>query len=58
MREVNKIASSLFDKIRSRVDTVSLGDENAKDTKILNKPDSLILFLSKMVLTLGMLLLA
>lgn len=33
MREVNKIASSLFDKIRSRVDTVSLGDENAKDTQ-------------------------
>ena len=33
MREINKIASSLFDKIRSRVDTVSLGDENAKDTQ-------------------------
>lgn len=33
MREVDKIATSLFDKIRSRVDTVSLGDENAKDTQ-------------------------
>ena len=33
MREVDKIASSFFDKIRSRVDQVSLGDENAKDTQ-------------------------
>jgi len=33
MREVDKIANSLFDKIRSRVDQVSLGDENAKDTQ-------------------------
>jgi hypothetical protein len=32
MREVNKIAESLFEKIRDRYDDVSLGDENAKAT--------------------------
>jgi len=32
MREVNKIAESLFEKIRDRFEDVSLGDENAKAT--------------------------
>ena len=32
MREVNKIAESLFEKIRDRYEDVSLGDENAKAT--------------------------
>lgn len=32
MREVNKIAEALFEKIRSRFEDVSLGDENAKNT--------------------------
>ena len=33
MREVNKIAESLFEKIRDRFEDVSLGDENAKATQ-------------------------
>jgi hypothetical protein len=32
MREVNKIAEGLFEKIRDRFEDVSLGDENAKAT--------------------------
>lgn len=32
MRELEKIATELFDKLRSRFETVSLGDENAKHT--------------------------
>jgi hypothetical protein len=32
MREVSKIAEALFEKIRSRFEDVSLGDENAKNT--------------------------
>jgi len=32
MREINKIAESLFEKIRDRFEDVSLGDENAKAT--------------------------
>jgi hypothetical protein len=30
MRELDKISAALFDKIRSRFDTVSIGDETAK----------------------------
>ena len=37
MREINKIAESLFEKIRDRFDDVSLGDENAKAT---SKPEN------------------
>lgn len=33
MRELNKIAESLFEKIRDRFDDVSLGDSNAKATQ-------------------------
>ncbi len=33
MREVNKIAESLFEKVRDRFEDVSLGDENAKATQ-------------------------
>ena len=33
MREINKIAESLFEKIRDRFEDVSLGDENAKATQ-------------------------
>lgn len=33
MREINKIAESLFEKIRDRYEDVSLGDENAKATQ-------------------------
>ena len=33
MREVNKIAEGLFEKIRDRFEDVSLGDENAKATQ-------------------------
>lgn len=33
MRELEKIAQNLFDKIRSRFDTVNIGDENAKSTQ-------------------------
>ena len=33
MREIDKIADSLFEKIRSRFDVVNLGDENAKETQ-------------------------
>jgi hypothetical protein len=33
MREINKIAEGLFEKIRDRFDDVSLGDENAKATQ-------------------------
>jgi hypothetical protein len=33
MREIENIAADLFDKIRSRFDTVRLGDENAKSTQ-------------------------
>lgn len=33
MRELEKIAQTLFDKIRSRFDTVNIGDENAKSTQ-------------------------
>lgn len=33
MRELDKIASNLFEKIRSRFDHVSVGDENAKSTQ-------------------------
>lgn len=33
MREINKIAEALFEKIRDRFDDVSLGDENAKATQ-------------------------
>jgi hypothetical protein len=32
MREINKIAEALFEKIRDRFEDVSLGDENAKAT--------------------------
>ena len=32
MREIENIASALFDKIRTRFDNVSLGDENSKAT--------------------------
>ena len=32
MREINKIAEGLFEKIRDRFEEVSLGDENAKAT--------------------------
>jgi hypothetical protein len=32
MREIEKIAEALFDKIRSRFDDVSIGDEKAKST--------------------------
>lgn len=32
MRELNKIAQELFDKLRSRFEKISLGDENAKHT--------------------------
>jgi len=32
MREIENIASSLFDKIRTRFDNVNLGDESAKST--------------------------
>jgi hypothetical protein len=37
MREINKIADGLFEKIRDRFEDVSLGDENAKAT---NDPES------------------
>jgi hypothetical protein len=37
MREINKIADALFEKIRDRFEDVSLGDENAKAT---NDPES------------------
>jgi hypothetical protein len=37
MREINKIADALFEKIRDRFEDVSLGDENAKAT---NAPES------------------
>ena len=33
MREIDKIADNLFEKIRSRFDSVNLGDENAKSTQ-------------------------
>ena len=33
MREINKISEALFEKIRSRFDNVSLGDENAKSVQ-------------------------
>ena len=33
MREIEKIAESLFEKIRSRFEGVSIGDENAKQTQ-------------------------
>ena len=33
MREIDKIAENLFDKIRSRFSNVNLGDENAKATQ-------------------------
>ena len=33
MRELNKIAETLFEKIRSRFENVSIGDENAKSTQ-------------------------
>lgn len=33
MREIEKIATSLFEKIRSRFEGVSIGDENAKQTQ-------------------------
>ena len=33
MRELDKIAAELFDKIRSRFEPVRLGDESADDTK-------------------------
>lgn len=36
MREINKIAEALFEKIRDRFEEVSLGDENAKAT---SKPE-------------------
>ena len=36
MREINKIAEGLFEKIRDRFEDVSLGDENAKAT---SKPE-------------------
>jgi hypothetical protein len=32
MRELEKISQELFDKLRSRFDTINLGDENAKHT--------------------------
>ncbi len=32
MRELEKIAQELFDKLRSRFDSINLGDENAKHT--------------------------
>ena len=33
MREINKIAEGLFEKIRDRFEDVSLGDENANATQ-------------------------
>jgi len=33
MREINKIAEALFEKVRDRFEDVSLGDENAKATQ-------------------------
>lgn len=33
MREIDKIAENLFDKIRSRFSNVNLGDETAKRTQ-------------------------
>ena len=33
MREINKIAEGLFEKIRDRFEDVSLGDEKAKATQ-------------------------
>jgi len=33
MREINKIAEGLFEKIRDRFEEVSLGDQNAKATQ-------------------------
>ena len=33
MREINKIAESLFEKVRDRFEDVTLGDENAKATQ-------------------------
>jgi hypothetical protein len=33
MREIDKIAEGLFEKIRDRFEDVSLGDENAKATQ-------------------------
>ena len=33
MRELDKIASELFDKIRSRFEPVRLGDKSGDDTK-------------------------
>jgi hypothetical protein len=33
MREINKIAEGLFEKVRDRFEDVSLGDENAKATQ-------------------------
>ncbi len=33
MRELNKIAEALFEKVRDRFEDVSLGDENAKSTQ-------------------------
>ena len=33
MREIDKIADNLFEKIRSRFESVNLGDENAKATQ-------------------------
>ncbi len=33
MREIDKIADNLFEKIRSRFESVNLGDENAKSTQ-------------------------
>jgi len=38
MREIENIASALFDKIRTRFDNVSLGDENSKATTDPEKP--------------------
>jgi hypothetical protein len=32
MRDLNKIASGLFDKIRTRFPSVSMGDEDANNT--------------------------
>lgn len=37
MREINKIAEGLFEKVRDRFEDVSLGDENAKAT---SKPEN------------------
>lgn len=31
-REIEKIAAGLFDKVRSKFDTINIGDENAKNT--------------------------